>query len=66
MSSITKQTTPTYSIEGLTSLELDLLKACLSVAPLVKIKNHLIGQGLDVPPNVVSDIQNKLWVEVVQ
>ena len=66
MANVTKQTLPTYSIEGLSSLELSVVKACLSVAAAQKIHNNLIGTGLDLPTKRVTEIQNKLWKEVVE
>ena len=64
MSKVKKQTTPTYSIVDLNSMEFDILLSCILAAPIAKVKKALMDDGLDVPPGVIGETINKLWADL--
>jgi hypothetical protein len=64
MAEVTKEEVQSYSIAGLTSIEFEVLTACLAVAKTNQLYLQLEGDGLRVPKNRIAEIALQLWEDV--
>jgi len=64
MSEVKKVTMPSFNIEGLEEMEVEVICAALAMATLPRIKIQLKGEGFDVPLNRIQEYIDQLWEDL--